>query len=67
MDGLHLLADQWYADHDVTAWLNTIAVRIDPDGRRVVLGTGDTLCFDRLILAMGARGVVPAIDGFGML
>ncbi|MFD4369732.1 FAD-dependent oxidoreductase [Rhodococcus sp. NPDC058521] len=66
MEGLHLLTDQWYADHDVTAWLNTIAVRIDPDGRRVTLGTGDTLCFDRLILSMGARSAVPAIEGFGM-
>ena len=29
MQGLYLLPDQWYAEHGVTAWLNTVATRID--------------------------------------
>ena len=49
----------------MTAWLNTIATRIDPDLRRVVLGTGEQLFYDRLILAMGSSSAVPPIDGFG--
>ena len=32
--------------------------------RRVRLGTGEVLPYDRLILAMGAASAVPAIDGW---
>ncbi|MGB8652115.1 MAG: FAD-dependent oxidoreductase [Mycobacteriales bacterium] len=65
MTGLYLLGEQWYAEHGVTAWLNTIATRIDLEGSRVVLGTGDVLVFDRLILATGSSSVVPPVEGFG--
>ena len=43
MTGLSLLAEEWYADNGVTAWLNTIATSIDLGARRVDLGTGDSL------------------------
>lgn len=65
MTGLYLLGEQWYAEHGITAWLNTIATSIDLDGSRVVLGTGDVLVFDRLILATGSSSVVPPVEGFG--
>ena len=55
--------EQWYDDHGVHAWLNTAARRIDLRSRQVLLGTGDTLPYDRLILAMGASASLPAIDG----
>ena len=38
--------------------------RIDRDGRQVVLGTGEMLPYDRLILAAGSSSV-PPIEGFG--
>jgi len=63
MQGLYLLPEKWYDEHGVTAWLNTHAARIDLPWRRVVLGTGETLPYDRLILAMGASASVPALDG----
>jgi NADPH-dependent 2,4-dienoyl-CoA reductase/sulfur reductase-like enzyme/ferredoxin len=66
MQGLYLLAEPWYDEHGVTAWLNTFATQIDLAGRRVRLGTGDQLGYDRLILAMGSSSAVPAIEGFGM-
>ncbi|WP_067699819.1 FAD-dependent oxidoreductase [Nocardia jejuensis] len=62
MQGLHLLPDQWYEDHQVTAWLNTIATRVDPRTQRVHLGTGDVLPYDRLVLAMGASAALPEIE-----
>ena len=52
MQSLYLLPDQWYDDHGVTAWANTVAIRLDLPGRRVQLGTEDALPYDRLILAM---------------
>ena len=63
MQGLYLLPEQWYDEHGVTAWLNTVAARIDLRWRRVQLGTGEALPFDRLILAMGSSAAVPPIGG----
>jgi nitrite reductase (NADH) large subunit len=65
MQGLYLLAEPWYDEHGITAWLNTFATDIDLAARRVRLGTGDALFYDRLILAMGSSSTVPAIEGFG--
>ena len=65
MTGLFLLDEQWYADKGVTAWLNTIATGLDINTRRVWLGTGDVLVYDRLILATGSSSTTPPIDGFG--
>ncbi len=64
MQGLYLLGEEWYDEHDITAWLNTVATRIDLPTKRVFLGTGDTLSFDRLVLAMGSSSSVPPIPGF---
>jgi nitrite reductase (NADH) large subunit len=65
MQGLYLLAEPWYDEHGITAWLNTFATEIDLTERRVRLGTGDQLFYDRLILAMGSSSTVPPIEGFG--
>ena len=64
MQGLFLLGEQWYDDHGITAWLNTVATRIDVPTKRVFLGTGDALSYDRLVLAMGSSSVEPPIAGF---
>ena len=63
MAGLHLLPEHWNAEHGVTAWLNTVATRIDLRSQQVLLGTRETLRYDRLILAMGASADVPPFDG----
>jgi nitrite reductase (NADH) large subunit len=60
------LAEPWYDEHGITAWLNTFATDIDLKSHRVRLGTGDLLCYDRLILAMGSSSTVPAIEGVDM-
>jgi NADPH-dependent 2,4-dienoyl-CoA reductase/sulfur reductase-like enzyme/ferredoxin len=65
MQGLYLLPEAWYDEHRVTAWLNTVATGIHLRSRLVRLGTGDTLHYDRLILAMGASAAVPDVDGLG--
>ncbi len=66
MKGLYLLAESWYDEHRISAWLNTVVTGIDLPARRVRLGTGDLLCYDRLIFAMGSSSAPPAIEGFGM-
>ncbi len=63
MQGLYLLPEQWYDEHRVTAWLNTVATGIHLRSQLVRLGTGDTLPYDRLILAMGSSASMPEIEG----
>ncbi len=65
MQGLYLLPEQWYDDHQVVAWLNTVVRRIEPESKRVLLATGDVLTYDRLILAMGSSSTRPPVGGFG--
>src|SRR6202008_3951845 len=64
MVGLHLLPDAWYDDNRITCWLNTRALEIDREAAVVVLGTGERLPYDRLILATGSEAFVPEIAGF---
>jgi NAD(P)H-nitrite reductase large subunit len=66
MGGLYLLDEQWYPDNRITTWLNTLVAEIDVPGKRVRLGTGERLVWDRLILAMGSRATAPSFPGFGM-
>ena len=65
MQGLYLLPDAWYAENNISCWLNTRAARIDVGAQSVLLATGETLPYDRLILATGSAGHVPTIPGFG--
>jgi nitrite reductase (NADH) large subunit len=65
MQGLYLLPEPWYDDHQIIAWMNTVASSIDVATRRVVLATGDTIAYDRLILATGSSSSVPPVTGFG--
>lgn len=65
MQGLYLLPDAWYDEQRISSWLNTRAERIDLAGRVVVLGTGEALPYDRLILATGSASFVPQVAGFG--
>lgn len=63
MQGLYLLPEQWYDEHGVHAWLNTMARRIDVRSQHVLLGTGEALPYDRLILAMGSSASIPPTPG----
>ncbi|MCW5631834.1 MAG: FAD-dependent oxidoreductase [Rubrivivax sp.] len=60
MQGMVLLPDSWYAEHRINVWLNTVAVRIDRAARTLHLGTGETLPYDRLVLATGASAALPS-------
>jgi nitrite reductase (NADH) large subunit len=62
MQGLYLLPEQWYDEHGVTAWLNTVATRIDLAAKRVHLGTGHTVPYDRLVIATGSSSAFPPLD-----
>ena len=66
MQGLYLMPESWYEERRITCWLNTQARTVDVQARTVTLATGETLEYDRLILATGSSGAVPAIEGYGL-
>jgi NAD(P)H-nitrite reductase large subunit len=63
---MYLLPDSWYEERRIGAWLNTRVTRIDREARHAVLGTGDVLPYDVLVLATGSTPFVPQINGFGL-
>jgi 3-phenylpropionate/trans-cinnamate dioxygenase ferredoxin reductase component len=45
----------WYAEHDVELRTGVTAAELDLAGRAVVLGDGERIAYDRLLLATGAE------------
>ncbi|MCK1711868.1 MULTISPECIES: FAD-dependent oxidoreductase [unclassified Bradyrhizobium] len=62
-DWLPLRPEDYYADAGIDLRLNTNVSGIDLKARRVTLGNGDMLPFDRLLLATGAEPVKLEIPG----
>lgn len=55
--------DDWYARQGVTALLGQSAEHVDAAARTVTLGDGQTLPYDKLLIATGARPFVPPVPG----
>ena len=66
MHRMYLLPEAWYEERRITSWLNTKATSIDAEARLVRLGTGESLSYDRLILATGSSPLLPPIEGLGL-
>lgn len=66
MQGLYLLPESWYDEHHVTCLLNTRVLAIGREVKEVLLGTGERLPYDRLILATGSSAAVPPSAGLPM-
>ncbi len=62
-DDLSLVADGFYASHNIRVLLGDKAVAIDRDARTVTSRTGQTLAYDKLVLATGSFPFVPPIPG----
>lgn len=59
----------WYADHNVELRLGTPAASIDPAARTVTLADGNTVGYDKLLLATGSRSrrlPLPGADATGV-
>ncbi|SFK57878.1 NAD(P)/FAD-dependent oxidoreductase [Geodermatophilus ruber] len=64
-DGAYVHDAGWYAAHDVDLRTGVRATRLDPEGHRLALDTGEELGFTRLLLATGSvarRLPVPGAD-----
>jgi len=69
-DSIFVHDEGWEAEHDVELRLGTTATAIDRAARRVTLADGDTVGYDKLLIATGAsprRIKVPGADLGGVL
>ncbi len=66
MSGLYMQTEAWYDERKITCWLNTHATHINRGHKQVSLATGETLTYDRLILASGSSSYVPQIPGYDL-
>lgn len=55
--------EQWYKDKNIAVRLNTKAVGINPDDKSVKLENGETVYYDKLLLANGSRSFLPPVEG----
>lgn len=62
-DWLPLRGEDYYQDAGIDLRLNTNVSAIEPKARNVMLGNGDKLPFDRLLLATGAEPIKLQIPG----
>ncbi len=60
---LYFRSLDWYAEKGIQVHLNARAVSLDPPKHRLTLASGETVDYDRLLLATGARCFVPPFDG----
>jgi len=62
-DWVPLRPDGWYAENAIELRLDTTVSALDSRGRALTLAGGETLRFDRLLLATGAEPVKLALPG----
>ena len=69
-ESLLLRPASFYAENEIGLWLSTQVERLDREAKAVVLAGGETLPYDRLIIASGARArriPLPGLDLDGVL
>lgn len=54
---------RWYADHNIDLQLETAVGVIDPDEKLVKTDSGGEFSYDKLLLAPGAKPLLPPISG----
>lgn len=59
MEALKLVPDDWASKQDITVWPAAVAARIDRQRRHLLLANGESLLYDKLVLATGARSTPP--------
>jgi NADPH-dependent 2,4-dienoyl-CoA reductase/sulfur reductase-like enzyme len=62
-ESIFTLADEWYADHNVDLRRGVTVTSIDRAGHRVSLAGGESVPYDRLLIATGASPRRPNIPG----
>ncbi len=64
MQGLYLMKKEWYERNEIDFWLNTQVIWIDTREKNIKLGTGESVHYDKLVLATGAKAFVPSQEEY---
>src|SRR5262249_26758670 len=67
---IYVHEEDWYADHEVELRLGVTVTSVDPAGRTVATEYGESIAYDRLLLATGSsprRLKVPGAERDGVL
>jgi NAD(P)H-nitrite reductase large subunit len=62
-DQLYFRPEDWYASRGIQLRLGTLVKKLDPVAHCLSLDNGDTVEYDRLLLATGGDAFVPPIEG----
>lgn len=57
----NLNAKEWYSNHNIHLLLNSTVTTLNADERTLVLENGETIAYDKLILATGSSNFIPPI------
>ncbi len=63
---LFLNTPEWYARNNIRTLLGQPVRSLDRSAKRVTLASGESLPYDRLVLATGARPIVPPMKGLDL-
>ncbi len=66
LDGWYVRPVSWYEEHDVELFAESSALAIDAAAHTVVLGSSQTLRYDKLLIATGGRNRPLEIPGAGL-
>jgi len=66
LDEIVINGPRWYAERGVRLMLGTRAVAIDRAARRVVLDDGNSVPYNKLLLATGSKPMAPPIPGLSL-
>src|SRR4029079_8033956 len=68
-DWIHLRPESFYSENDIKLQLSAEVARLDPGSREAILADGNSVPYDRLLLATGAAPVrlwIPGADQAGV-
>ena len=63
-DALLAKKTSWYEDNDIDLKLNTRVTGADPDNKTVATDKGETLVYDKLLIATGSHSFMPPVNGY---
>jgi 3-phenylpropionate/trans-cinnamate dioxygenase ferredoxin reductase subunit len=66
LESVYVHPAQFYRDHEIAVRLNSRVERIDPTDKQLFLEGGETVAWDKLVLATGARSRHLQIPGSGL-
>lgn len=63
LEKVYVRAEKFYADKNIDMRTNTRVTSIDPDGHTVTTAAGDTIAYEKLMIATGSRPRILNIEG----